>query len=96
MHALYLTFFKQFVLEAGIEYRHLEYLNEQDIADAIKKVGPRAEFREKLFKWRRKTASIWKIVNMYLYYRLLINISFQQPLKENSVKTNKFSEKVRI
>lgn len=46
-----------FVLVAGIEFQHLPYLNESDIADAIKKVGKRAEFREKLFAWRKKKVS---------------------------------------
>lgn len=46
-----------FITEAGIEFDHLQYLNERDIADAIKKIGPRAEFREKLFTWRNNSAS---------------------------------------
>lgn len=40
-------------LENQITYRSLKYLNESDIKDAIKNIGLRAEFREKLFSWRK-------------------------------------------
>ncbi|XP_036334991.1 uncharacterized protein LOC118745592 isoform X1 [Rhagoletis pomonella] len=52
--------------DAGITYIRLQYLNDADISDAIKSVGERAEFREKLWLWRqqkyprpKKTISDW-------------------------------------
>ncbi|XP_037955840.1 uncharacterized protein LOC119685588 [Teleopsis dalmanni] len=39
--------------EKGITYKSLIYLSKDDIKDAIVNIGLRAEFREKLFKWRK-------------------------------------------
>ncbi|XP_070852414.1 uncharacterized protein [Drosophila suzukii] len=60
------TLLKSFNLEAitenlkscGITYRSLKYINTDDIRDAISNVGLRAEFREKLFFWRKSEFNI--------------------------------------
>ncbi|XP_017492749.1 PREDICTED: uncharacterized protein LOC108380863 isoform X2 [Rhagoletis zephyria] len=54
LHSFALDELLEELTAAGIEFRHLPYLSEGDIADAVRKVGIRAEFREKLFDWRNK------------------------------------------
>lgn len=41
------------ILGCGITYKSLKYLSAEDIKDAIPNVGLRAEFRVKLFRWRK-------------------------------------------
>ncbi|XP_037959401.1 F-box/WD repeat-containing protein 5-like [Teleopsis dalmanni] len=41
------------IVKKGITYKLLIYLSKDDIKDAIVNIGLRAEFREKLFKWRK-------------------------------------------
>lgn len=42
---------------SDITYRSLRYLSVDDINSSIRSIGHRAEFREKLFTWRRKRVS---------------------------------------
>ncbi|XP_054083855.1 uncharacterized protein LOC128920505 [Zeugodacus cucurbitae] len=61
-----LNLLKEFDLEtlflclknAGITFRSLKYLSKEDIAEAVKNIGLRAEFREKLFFWRKSKFGI--------------------------------------
>lgn len=43
-----------FTIDADIMYRSLKYLKSEDLKEAIPSIGLRAEFREKLFTWRKK------------------------------------------
>ncbi|TMW40237.1 hypothetical protein DOY81_014683, partial [Sarcophaga bullata] len=49
-----MSFLYPFLKVCDITYRSLRYLSVEDINTAIRSVGHRAEFREKLFAWRRK------------------------------------------
>ncbi|XP_075167848.1 uncharacterized protein LOC142240014 [Haematobia irritans] len=49
-----MSFLYPFFKAYDITYRSLRYLSVDDINTAIRSVGHRAEFREKLFTWRRK------------------------------------------
>ncbi|XP_023303950.2 uncharacterized protein LOC111685906 isoform X1 [Lucilia cuprina] len=49
-----MSFLYPFLKVCDITYRSLRYLSVDDINTAIRSVGHRAEFREKLFNWRRK------------------------------------------
>uniref|UniRef100_A0A1I8P736 Uncharacterized protein n=1 Tax=Stomoxys calcitrans TaxID=35570 RepID=A0A1I8P736_STOCA len=49
-----MSFLYPFLKAYGITYRSLRYLSVDDINTAIRSIGHRAEFREKLFTWRRK------------------------------------------
>ncbi|XP_065367870.1 uncharacterized protein LOC135960494 [Calliphora vicina] len=49
-----MSFLYPFLKVCDITYRSLRYLSVEDINTAIRSVGHRAEFREKLFTWRRK------------------------------------------
>ncbi|XP_067628571.1 uncharacterized protein [Eurosta solidaginis] len=42
----------------GVTYRCLKYVSKTDIKDAISNIGLRAEFREKLFAWRKSEFNI--------------------------------------
>ncbi|XP_067613866.1 uncharacterized protein [Eurosta solidaginis] len=61
-----LNLLKEFDLEtlflglknAGITFRSLKYLSKEDIAEAVKNIGLRAEFREELFSWRKSKFGI--------------------------------------
>lgn len=46
-------FFPLISSDSGITYRSLKYLSKDDIKDTISDIGLRAEFREKLFIWRK-------------------------------------------
>ncbi|XP_054083052.1 uncharacterized protein LOC128920224 [Zeugodacus cucurbitae] len=61
-----LNLLKEFDLEtlflglknAGLTFRSLKYLSKEDIAEAVKNIGLRTEFREKLFFWRKSKFGI--------------------------------------
>jgi len=38
-------------LDVGIQYHHLNHIDDRDIANAISHIGDRVDFRLKLFGW---------------------------------------------
>lgn len=47
-----------FHIAANVTYRSLQYIQKDDLKDAIPHLGLRIEFREKLFLWRKKEVRV--------------------------------------
>lgn len=45
------------ISDSGVTYSSLVYLSKDDIEDAIVDIGLRAEFRHKLFNWKKVEVS---------------------------------------
>lgn len=50
------------ITAANVTYRCLQYIQKQDLVEAIPHLGLRVEFREKLFVWRKEKVRILELI----------------------------------
>jgi len=67
LYKVFLFKYYNLIIACGITYRSLKYINSDDIRDAISNVGLRAEFREKLFFWRKSEVSKHQITYINIF-----------------------------